>query len=121
MAPKGVLRNMKKYKGIKILFLVLLIFSGFSGFSAEGFENDSTVLFPFLKKELNTGFIYRLQEEREQELTDNSKFLEELITNSLLFRWSNRKWKYLVFRQEDWNYTFEAGPFLGSGTFTDSP
>ena len=120
MAPKGVFRNMKKYTGIKILFLVLLIFSGFSGYSTENFENDSTMLFPFLKKELNKGFIYHLQEEREQELTDNSNYFEDLTTNSLLFRWSDQNWKYLVFRQEDWNYTFEAGPFLGSGTLRDS-
>jgi hypothetical protein len=94
---------------------------GFSGFtSAENFQNDSTVLFPFLKKELNTGFSYKLQQEREQQLTDNSNYLEELTTNSLLFQWSNRNWKYLVFRQESWNYTFEAGPFIGNGTLIDS-
>ena len=111
---------MKKNTGIRLLVFVLLILYGFTVHATENLKNDSTVLFPFFKKELNTGFIYRLQEEREQELTDNSNFLEELTTNSLLFKWSNRNWKYLVFRQEDWDYTFEAGPFLGNGTLTDS-
>ena len=100
--------------------MVVLTLSGFTGRANENFKNDSTVLFPFVKKELNTGLIYRLQENRDQVLTDNSNNLEELTTNSLLFKWSNRNWKYLVFRQESWNYTFEAGPFLGSGTLTDS-
>ncbi|HKL33871.1 MAG TPA: hypothetical protein VJ919_15125, partial [Tangfeifania sp.] len=111
---------MKKNTDFRLLFLVVLLFFGVSGYSTENFNNDSTVLFPFLKKELNTGFIYQLQQEREQELTDNSNYLEELTTNSLLFKWSNRNWKYLVFRQESWDYTFEAGPFLGSGTLVDS-
>ena len=120
MATKGVFNNMKKNTDFRLLFLVVLLFFGVSGYSTENFDNDSTVLFPFLKKELNTGFIYQLQQEREQELTDNSNYLEELTTNSLLFKWSNRNWKYLVFRQESWDYTFEAGPFLGSGTLVDS-
>lgn len=109
---------MKNNTGLSLLFLLILF--GFSGYSAENIKNDSTVLFPFVKQELNTGLIYRLQEKREQELTDNSNLLEELTTNSLLFKWSNRNWRHLVFRQENWNYTFEAGPFLGSGTLTDS-
>jgi len=111
---------MKKNTDLRFWVLVALVLIGFSGYSTENYKNDSTVLFPFLKKELNTGFIYRLQEEREQELTDNSNYLEELTTNSLLFKWSSQNWKYLVFRQEDWNYTFEAGPFLGNGTLIDS-
>lgn len=109
---------MKKYVGL--ILLVSLMLSGFSGQAFEYLEDDSTLFFPFQKKELNTGFIYRLQAEREQELTDNSNFLEELTTNSLLFNWSNRNWRYLLFRQESWNYTFEVGPFLGNGTLIDS-
>jgi len=109
---------MKKYIGLNLS--VLLILSGFSGHAKEYFENDSTVIFPFHKQELNTGFIYKLQEEREQVLTDDSNFLEEQTTNSFLLEWSNYNWRYLVFRQESWNYTFEAGPFLGNGTLIDS-
>lgn len=112
---------MKKNTNLRLFFLFVLMWFGFSGFtSAKNFQNDSTALFPFLKKELNAGFSYKLQQEREQELTDNSNFLEELTTNSLLFQWSNRNWRYLVFRQESWNYTFEAGPFIGNGTLIDS-
>lgn len=99
------------------------VISGFLVFSvtANGQVNaDSSATFFFIKKEMNVGAVLSFEAEREEFRTDGSRDFEELRKGNAAFRWENRTWIYLPYRQENWNIRLEAGPYFGWGDWVDS-
>jgi hypothetical protein len=103
-----------------IIFFIVLIFSYSHSAASDEILTDSLSYFNYFKKELNTGITYSLQKEREQIRTENTNDFEEITENFLRFRWANRNWNLALFKQEEWEYNFEIGPFYGNGTMLDS-
>ncbi len=101
---------------ITIAFLLLLLPSR----ASEKGANDSTLMIPFIRTEIHTGVFYNLHRERDQVRTKDTNDLEKLTSHSLKFRWAHRRWKYHTFRQEEWEYQLQAGPFYGEGSLLDS-
>jgi hypothetical protein len=98
-----------------VIFMILLpVISSAAG------KADSTEIFIFQKKEVNTGITYSSNKEREEVRSAASYDFEELTTGAAQFRWSNRNWNILRSKQEEWNYQLEAGPFWGNGNIADS-
>jgi hypothetical protein len=110
---------MKRIGFSVILFLIVLVLSHATGSASDVFITDSLSYFNYFKKELNTGITYSLQKEREQIQTDVTNDFEDLTQNYLRFRWANRNWNFALFKQEEWEYNFEVGPFYGNGTLLD--
>lgn len=111
---------MKRIGFSGFVFFILLFLSHLQSSALGEFKTDSLSYFNYFKKELNTGFTYSLQKEREQIRTENTNDFEEITMNFLRFRWANRNWNLAPFKQEKWEYNFEIGPFYGSGTLLDS-
>jgi hypothetical protein len=103
-----------------IVFFTVLIFQPFFIKAAEELGNDPSVLFVFKKKELNTGLVFYTKKEREGLRTDVSRQYDELMTGSARFRWANRNWNYIGYRQEEWDFWLETGPLAGNGNLIDS-
>jgi hypothetical protein len=116
--PLIMFQKMKNFGLIGFTVLLGLLFFSEKGFSQS--QKDSTLLFTFIKKELNTGVVFSYGAEREELRTDKSKYFEELKKINAGFRWENRNWIYLPYRQETWNLLFEAGPLFGKGDWIDS-
>lgn len=111
-------------KRISATFLLLFVFAGaFSGYAANADgnqKNDSSKVYFFIKKELNTGVFFSGSKEREEIRTDETKNNEELFTGLAGFRFENRVWNFLSYKQEFIDLTFDVGPFLGTGSWIDS-
>ena len=86
----------------------------------SNYKADTSEIFIFQKQELNTGFIYNGNIEREEEYSSVSYNFEELTYNSAQLGIAYYNWNILSFKQEEWYYSFEAGPFTGQGNFRDS-
>jgi hypothetical protein len=99
-------------------FLFVLFFFSERGFSQP--QKDSTLLFTFIKKELNTGVVFSFDAEREELRTDETRNFEEIKKGFAGFRWKNQNWIFLPYRQETWNILFDAGPWFGKGDWIDS-
>ncbi|MCA1761349.1 MAG: hypothetical protein LC658_16385, partial [Bacteroidales bacterium] len=99
-------------------FLLVFFFFSERGFSQP--YNDSTSLSFFIKKELNTGVVFSFNAEREELRTDKTRNFEEITKGFAGFRWENRNWIFLPYRQETWNILFDAGPYYGIGDWIDS-
>ncbi|WP_372949097.1 hypothetical protein [Mariniphaga sp.] len=108
---------MKNFGYIIITVLLVLLLSE-SGFSQP--NSDSTSLSFFIKKELNTGAVFSFDAAREEFRTDKTRKFEEITKGFTGFRWENRNWIFLPYRQENWNILFEAGPYYGEGDWIDS-
>lgn len=96
---------------------------GFLVFSATAnaqVNADSSATFFFIKKEMNVGAVLSFDADREEFRTDGSRDFEELRKGNAAFRWENNTWILLPYRQEIWNVTFDAGPYLGRGDLIDS-
>lgn len=94
------------------------LFSSTTAFSQ--LNTDSTATFFYIKKELNAGVVLSFDKEREELRTDKTRDFEEFRKGSAAFRWENRTWILLPYRQENWNVRFEAGPYFGKGDWIDS-
>jgi hypothetical protein len=113
-----MLQKMKNFGFNVITVLFVLIFISENGFSQP--HKDSTLLHLFIKKELNTGVVFSFGAERDEFRTDKSRNFEELRKARAGFRWENRNWIFLPYRQETWNILFDAGPVYGKGDWIDS-
>ncbi|MBW6535471.1 MAG: hypothetical protein K0B11_10710 [Mariniphaga sp.] len=99
-------------------FLLVLFFFSEKGFSQP--HSDSISQSFFIKKELNTGVVFSFGAEREELRTDKTRNFEEIKKGFAGFRWENRNWIFLPYRQETWNISLGAGPIYGKGDWIDS-
>ncbi|NOR74941.1 MAG: hypothetical protein GQ525_07260 [Draconibacterium sp.] len=83
-------------------------------------ENKSSENMLYKKKELNSGFRLGWNSEREELLTDETKYYDETKTGEANFQFSNRYWKFLDYMQERLEFNFEIGSFGGYGNWIDS-
>ena len=74
----------------------------------------------FKKREWNKGLLLNLDQERDELLTDETRFYEEqnLLNGSFLLE--NKIWNLLDYKQEELNIAFKTGPFGGWGNWIDS-
>lgn len=111
-------------KLITASFFLLFIFSGnFPAFASDGNSvqpADTSKIYFFIKKELNIGTFLSGSNEREEILSDESKQYEERFIGSSGFRFENRVWNFLSFKQEFIDLTFDVAPFFGVGNWIDS-
>lgn len=111
-------------KSIKIFYLVIFVLfsSVFSikTVAGEAEKSDTSKVYFFTKKELNSGMFFSGSNEREELNTDESVNKEELFTGMAGFRFENRIWNFLSYKQEFIDLTFDVGPFFGVGNWRDS-
>ena len=107
---------MIKSKNTLLLLVGLLVLSVVV--SAQ-IEEKEEILF-YRKKEVNTGFKLGGNSEREELRTDESRKYEELSTGAATFQFGSKFWNYLDYKQDEFDFNFEVGPFGGTGTWMDS-
>ncbi len=95
-----------------LLFLTHLL-------QAQDKEINNTVV-SFKKRELNTGVVFDMNKEKEELLTDETKFYEERSVFSGKYRLENRFWNLLDYKQEYFNAAFEVGALGTYGDWIDS-
>ena len=103
-----------------LVFLMAALISGNPLKAGEEEKPDTSKVHLFIKKELNTGVVFSGSNEREELSTDESVEKEELFTGSAGFRFENRVWNFLSYKQEFIDLTFDLGPYLGVGNWKDS-
>ncbi len=111
--------NMRNLKDIilHILFPVLLLFAATSLWAQNEINND---VVSFKKSETTTGIVFDINREREELLSDESRFEEERTLFNGKFRFENRRWNLLDYKQERLYLNFELGPYGGFGDIEDS-
>ncbi len=113
---------MKKTRNsiFRCIFILAGIFisSGLFAFPSE--KPDTSKIYYFIKKELNTGIFFEGTKEREALNTDESTSEEEVFMGTGGFMFENRVWNYLSFKQEFFDLTFDLGPFFGYGNWYDT-
>ncbi|MCY1721673.1 hypothetical protein OU798_15060 [Prolixibacteraceae bacterium Z1-6] len=102
---------------LNFIFFILII-SGGTLKAQDNSINNSVV--SFKKRELMSGFVFDVSKEREELLTDETKFDEDRTLLNAKFRFENQFWNLLDYKQEQINYAFEIGPFGGYGDWVDS-
>jgi hypothetical protein len=102
------------------LFIVVGVFPGHATNSDGDQKKDTSKVYFFIKKELNTGAYFNGSNEREEVRTDETRQYEKNFTGSAGFKFETRIWNYLSYKQEFIDLTFDAGPFLGIGDWIDS-
>lgn len=110
--------NMIKSKSFQYFFIWVLLLLSFV-VSAQ-VESETSDVFYYQKKQLNWGFGLNGNTEREELLTDETRYYEETSTGEANFQFSNRYWKFLDYMQERLGFNFEVGPFGGFGNWVDS-
>lgn len=105
--------------------ILLLFFSGgilsVNAKNSDGTQKpDTSKVYFFIKKELNTGVYLNGANEREEIRTDETLQNEERFTGTPGFQFQNRIWNFLSYKQEFIDLTFDVGPFFGLGNWTDS-
>lgn len=109
-------------KNIKIFkILVVFIMLGFivkSGLTQENPANPE--IFFYNKQERNLGFRFYSNINREELRSGDLYSFEELTTGSAKFEFANRFWNYLDYKQEQFQFIFDAGPLWGNGNWIDS-
>ncbi|MDX8340705.1 hypothetical protein SLH46_16025 [Draconibacterium sp. IB214405] len=111
---------MRKRKSIfpKIYLPLIFVFAVFiAGAQDSGISND---VVSFTKRELNWGLIMGVSKEREELLSDESRFNEERTLLNGKFRFENNYWNLLDYKQERLNFKIEVGPYGGFGDWVDS-
>jgi len=106
-----------QYKPIFIVLIIALIFSG--SVRSQEITNLSDIYF-YKKKELNRGFRFYSNKNREELRTISSRTFEEINSSSATFQFENNYWNYLDYKQEQYNITLKAGPLFGWGNYVDS-
>ena len=109
---------MNKLNISQYIFVWILLFLSFV-VSAQ-VENKFSENMLYKKKELNSGLRLGWNSEREELLTDKTKYYNEIKTGEANFQFSNRYWKFLDYMQERLEFNFEIGPFGGYGNWIDS-
>ena len=98
---------------------IVLLTSSVISVVAQTDKNSSDVFF-YEKKELNTGFLLYANNEREELRTDNSRLYNDITLGSAAFQFKNSYWNFLDFKQDFLEFNFEIGPFYGGGNWIDS-
>lgn len=106
------------HKFVDILFPLFFLFITISVHAQESTINNNVV--SFTKRELTTGFVFDMNKEREELLTDESKYNEERTVFNGKFKLENRFWNLLDNKQDEFYSSFEIGPFGGYGNWIDS-
>jgi hypothetical protein len=113
---------MKKTKNAFICLVLML--AGVSianqSFAVNSEKTDTSKVYFFIKKELNTGLYLYSSKEREELNTNETTNKEEIFLGSAGFRFENRVWNFLSFKQEFIDLTFDLGPFFGFGNWLDT-
>ena len=86
---------------------------------AQDSNIDNNVV-SFKKRELNTGFVFDVTREREELVSDDTRFEEERNLLNGKFRFQNLFWNLQDYKQERLNLSLELGPFGGFGDVIDS-
>jgi hypothetical protein len=111
---------MVNHKIARFIFVGFIIcISSVNSIVAQVKSGFSDVLF-YEKKELNNGFHFYGNGEREDLRTDISKTYEEITLGSGTFQFKNSYWNFLDYKQDFLEFNFEIGPFYGSGNSLDS-
>jgi hypothetical protein len=105
-------------KNSSLWISVLFLFTAVNVFAQETDINNEVV--SFTKRELMSGFVFDVKKEQEELLTDETRFNEEQTLLNAKFRFENRFWNLLDYKQEQFNAAFEIGPFGGFGNWEDS-
>ncbi len=109
---------MIKSNSFQYLLIWTLILLSFVVSAQVGSENTD-ILF-YYKKELNSGFRFGGNSEREELRTDETRQYEKTTTGEANFQFSNNYWKFYDYMQERLEFNFEVGPFGGFGNWVDS-
>ena len=75
---------------LKNLFIFLSVFFVVPSMAQENGIDNSVV--SFKKRELTSGIVFDVNREREELLTDKTRFYEERILLNAKFRFENRLW-----------------------------
>lgn len=103
------------------VFLLLPLIFLFTGISVEAQENNiNNNVVSFKKRELTSGFVFDTKNEKEELLTDESKYKEERNVFNGKFKLENRFWNLLDTKQDELYSTLKIGPFGGYGDWVDS-
>lgn len=105
-------------KIIRNILVVCFLWISLSGLA----QNDriSNDVVSYKKHEVTKGVVFDFNKEREELLTDESKFDEERTVMSGKFRLQNKKWNLLDYKQEQLFFNLEVGPYGGYGDWIDS-
>lgn len=103
---------------LSFLFAVLFLVSTGSLCAQDESINNSVV--SFKKRERMSGFVFDMNKEREELLSDEAKYSEERTLLNTKIRFENRFWNLLDYKQEQFNAAFEIGAFGGYGDWGDS-
>jgi hypothetical protein len=103
---------------INVLIVFILIFFTNSSFAQYNFKNSE--IFLFQKNEIDWGLHYYTDTEMEETRTEMWREYEELTTGAVKFQFKNRFWNFLDYKQERFEFNFEAGPLWGNGNWIDS-
>lgn len=103
----------------KFFLLVMVLLMTGSAVTGQSLFSNSEDL-TFMKRELNAGLNLFVRPEKEDIRTEETLFrLEQTPIAGQLFI-ENSNFVFLPFRQDQWRYSLQAGPFFGTGTFADS-
>ncbi len=102
----------------RIVLPVLLFILSFGAMAQENGLNNEVV--SYKKGELNSGVVFDLSNNREELRTDETRNYEEQTIINARYRFENKYWNLLDYKQEQWNASFEVGPFGGFGEWIDS-
>lgn len=106
------------YKFGYILFPLFFLFIAISIQAQENNINNNVV--SFKKKELTSGFVFDINREKEELLTDETKYEEDRNVFNGKYKLESRFWNLLDHKQEQFLSTFEIGAFGGYGDWVDS-
>ena len=105
-------------KVIRYILPVCLIWLTLVG-SAQN-DRISNEVVSYKKHEVTKGVVFDFNKEREELLTDESRFDEERTVMSGKFRIQNKRWELLDYKQEQLFFNLEVGPYGGYGDWIDS-
>ncbi len=97
---------------------VLFYLVAFGATAQENGINNQVV--SYKKGQLNSGFVFDVSNDREELRTNETRNYEEQTILNARYRFENKYWNLLDFKQEQWNASFEVGPFGGFGEWIDS-
>lgn len=107
-----------KFISRAVISLFLLVTCTLSGYAQN--EDISNEVVTYKKRELNTGFVFDVKQEREELLSDEIRFNEERTLLNGKFRFQNSYWNLQDYKQERFNLNIDFGPMGGFGDLVDS-
>ena len=113
-------QKMNKNKLARFFFVgILVLILSIDLVVAQVETGNSDALF-YEKKELNNGFLFYGNNEREELRTDISRSYEKITLGSAAYQFKNSYWNFLDYKQDFLEFNFEVGPFYGAGNWMDS-